>query len=60
MALVTRYDLPGDPKKYSCLINCKMHSKREIFKIEIFLNYQRAYLNFDTLIVGFGCHLAEI
>ena len=32
--------VPGDPKKYSCLINRKMHNKRGIFKIEILLNYQ--------------------
>ena len=26
----------GGPKKYSCLIKLKIHSKREIFKTEIF------------------------
>ena len=28
--------LPGDPKQHSCLIKLKIHSKREIFKTEIF------------------------
>ena len=52
--------LLGDPKKYSCLVKCKMHDKKEIFKIETFFNYQWANLNFDILFVIFGCHLAEI
>ena len=32
--------VPGDPKKYSCLIKHKMHNKRGIFKNKIVLNYQ--------------------
>ena len=32
--------VPGNPKKYSCLIKCKMYNKRGIFKIPIVLNYQ--------------------
>ena len=41
LTLQKRWDLlPGDPKKYSCLIKRKMHNKRDIFKIEKFLNYQ--------------------
>ena len=28
------------PKKYSCLIESKMHNKRGIFKIKIVLNFQ--------------------
>ena len=32
--------IPGDPKKYSCLIKRKMHKKRESFKIKIVWNYQ--------------------
>ena len=32
--------LPGDPKKYSCLIKRKMNNKKEIFKIKTVLNYQ--------------------
>ena len=47
-------------KKYSCLIKRKMHNKRGIFKIKIVLNYQWTNLNFDILILIFGCHLAEI
>ena len=52
--------LPGDPKKYSCLIKGKMRNQREIFKIKIFLNYQCADLNFDILVLIFACNLAEI
>ena len=52
--------LPGDPKKYSCLIKRKTHNKREILKIKIVLNYQCANLSFDILVLIFGCHLAEI
>ena len=32
--------IPGDPKKYSCLIKRKMNNKREIFKLKIVLDYQ--------------------
>ena len=28
--------IPGDPKKYSCLIKLKIHNKRELFKTEFF------------------------
>ena len=48
------------PEKYSCLIIRKMQNKTNIFKIEIFLDYQRANLNFDILVLIFGNHLAEI
>ena len=40
-----------------------MHNTREIFKIETFVNYQCADINFDILVsflLIFGCHLAEI
>ena len=46
--------------KYSCLIKRNMHNKGEIFKIEIFLYHQWGNLNFDTLVLIFGHHLAEI
>ena len=52
--------IPRDPKKYSCLIKCKINNKRRIFKIKMVLNYQWADLNFDMLVLIFGCHLAEI
>ena len=32
-----RMCIPGDPKKYSCLMKRKMHNKRRMYKIEIFL-----------------------
>ena len=32
--------LPGDPKRYSCLIKRKMHNKRETFKFKTVLGYQ--------------------
>ena len=51
--------LLGDLKEYTCFIKRKMHNKKEIFKIEIFLNYQWPKLNFDIFVI-FGCHLAEI
>ena len=35
-----RYHIPGDPKKYFCLIKRKMHNKRGIFKTEKRLDYQ--------------------
>ena len=38
--VVYKEPLPGNPKKYSCLIKNKMHNKREIFKIKIVLNCQ--------------------
>ena len=40
--------IPGDPKKYSCLIKHKMQNKRGIFK-NICLHYQWANLDFDLL-----------
>ena len=52
--------VPGDPKKYSCLIKRKMHNERGIFKIKIVLNYQCDNSNFDILVLIFGCYLAEI
>ena len=58
--LVLTSNVPGDPKKYSCLIKRKMNNKRGIFKIKIGLNYEWANLNFDILVLIFGCHLAEI
>ena len=51
---------PGDPKKYSSLIKHEMHNKRGFFKNEICLDCQRADLNFDIMVLIFGCHLAEI
>ena len=39
--------VPGDPKKYSCLIKRRKDMKREIFKNETFLDYQWANLNFS-------------
>ena len=33
-------NLPGDPKKYFCLIKRKMHNRRGVLKHEICLNYQ--------------------
>ena len=33
-------NVPGDPKKYSCLIKHKMNNNRGIFKIKLVLNYQ--------------------
>ena len=47
-------------RKYSCLIKRKMHHERGIFKIKIVFNCQGANLNFDILVLIFGCHLAEI
>ena len=47
-------------KKYSGLIKRKMHNKREIFKNEIFVDYQWTHLNFGVLVLHFCCHLAEI
>ena len=32
--------ISGDPQKYSCLINRKIHNKREIFGIEACFDYQ--------------------
>ena len=53
--------LPGDPEKSTpFLSNIKCTKKPEVFKIEIFLDYQQANLNFDMLVLIFGCHLAEI
>ena len=40
MALWEPDEIPGDPKKYSCLIKRKMHNKRGIFKIQIVINYR--------------------
>ena len=40
LAQEIKFDILGDPRKYSCLIKCKMHNKREIFKIEAVLNYE--------------------
>ena len=37
--LIKTVKIPGDPKKYSCLIKHKMHNRRGIFKIKIALNY---------------------
>ena len=51
--------VPGDPKKYSCLIKHKTHNKTEIFKVAIFLNFQSANLNFDTMVFVFCCHMAK-
>ena len=50
----------GDPKKYSCLIKREVYNKGGFFKNEICFDYQRANLNFDILVLIFGCHLAEI
>ena len=41
------------PKKYSWLIKRKMYIKREIFKTELFLDYQCANFNFDILVLIF-------
>ena len=61
LELVHHYsEIPGDPKKYSCLIKRKMHNQRGIFKIETFLNHQWANLNLDMLDLIFSSHLAEI
>ena len=47
-------------KKYSCLTKRKMHNRGRILKNEVCLDYQRANLKFDILVVISGCHLAEI
>ena len=55
----TTIHIPGNPKKYSCLIKTKMHNIREILKTEIFLDYQWADLNFDMSVLHFCCQLVE-
>ena len=47
-------------KKYSCLTKREMHNKRRFFTNETCLDCQWADLNFDMLVLSFGCHLAEI
>ena len=49
----------GWPKiTYSCSIKREMYNKRGFFKNEICLDCQCANLNFDILVLIFGCHLA--
>ena len=52
--------IAGDPKKYSCLVEHKMHKKGKVSKTETFLDYQSANLNLNVLVLIFCCHLAEI
>ena len=49
--------LPGDPKKYSCLIKRKMHNRRRIFKNQLFLDYQGADVDFDISVLISSCHI---
>ena len=53
-------NLPGDSKKYSCLIKREMRNKRGFFKNEICLDSQWANLNSDKLLLIFDRNLAEI
>ena len=50
--------IPGDPEKSTPV--CKINNKRGIFKIKVGLNYQRADVNFDILVLIVGYHLTEI
>ena len=52
--------LPGDPKKYSCLIKRKIHNKRGFYKNEICLDCRWADLNFDMLALIFCGHVAHV
>ena len=47
-------------KKYSCLIKCKRHNRRGIFKNDIFCAANKVTQISIHWFFIFGCHLAEI